>query len=535
VEQEDWTKLPLHVKPVRPLNLQALRNLEVTDGQVRERFNEAARWITEDGMYAKLPSRGYNFAQLERAKLDASDIQKMAEADQVVEIRPEEARGVLHLFAVPELAKGRRRAIKHTRDINERFDKSTLVPCFMPTRAEQSKQAATGKFAISLDFAAWFDQFELAPAVSRRMCFRSSGKAWALTRMPMGQRHAVAIAQGATNILLSFAYPPSVSSQSCIDNVRFVGPKAGVISAATTFVRRCRQVGVTINELPREASVSQLEGLVHQQGDWLGAEYDYAAGKQRVAAKTMTKLHNSWARRDTWTHRQYAAHLGLLFFTASVLRSPLASYYEAIKQLRLRSAALSQNMDLWATPVSFAEGERDSLARWTSHALANTWSSCASPAPTQRFLITDASGWGWGAMFMDTQSGLVRSHGQPWSNEDRLLVDTDASTSAEPEAVLQALRRFIAHSDAGVIAVLTDSTTAKYALGKGYSPSFVVNAIAARVRASFPNLRLEMHHIAGESNPVDGLSRNGSALQPSEARVAAELLIAKVRGEPSAV
>ena len=58
------------------------------------------------------------------------------------------------------------------------------------------------------------------------------------------------------------------------------------------------------------------------------------------------------------------------------------------------------------------------------------------------------------------------------------------------------------------VAVITNSTTARYALPRGYSPSFVVNAIAARCRRDFPSIRLDTYHIAGSSNAVDPLSRN---------------------------
>jgi hypothetical protein len=137
------------------------------------------------------------------------------------------------------------------------------------------------------------------------------------------------------------------ASERCVHAVvhrqRALRRSQGVVQAAANFVRCCRSVGVTINELPNAPEDASLRQLVHQRGDWLGAEYDYAASS---VAKSMKKLAASWGRRAEWTHRQYAAHMGLLFFTASVLRSPLASFYEAIKQLRLRSAALSHEDSL---------------------------------------------------------------------------------------------------------------------------------------------------------------------------------------------
>jgi hypothetical protein len=43
--------------------------------------------------------------------------------------------------------------------------------------------------------------------------------------------------------------------------------------------------------------------------------------------------------------------MGLLFFFASVLHSPLASYFEALKQMRARSAKLTMDDGLWTLPV----------------------------------------------------------------------------------------------------------------------------------------------------------------------------------------
>jgi hypothetical protein len=56
------------------------------------------------------------------------------------------------------------------------------------------------------------------------------------------------------------------------------------------------------------------------------------------------------------------------------------------------------------------------------------------------------------------------------------------------------------------IVVLTDNSTAVYALSKGYSPSFIVNTICNRIGREFPHLELHMRHIPGENNPADGLS-----------------------------
>ena len=71
----------------------------------------------------------------------------------------------------------------------------------------------------------------------------------------------------------------------------------------------------------------------------------------------------------------------------------------------------------------------------------------------------------------------------------------------------RALCRFVRPTDSRPVLVLTDSTTAQHALPRGYSPSFVVNAIAARCRASFQAILVDTQHVPGVHNEVDPLSR----------------------------
>ncbi len=435
----------------------------------------------------------------------------MHAAGQIEEIKGDEVLGHVLVFPVTELAKRRFRIIKHTRDINVKFGSDSLMKTVLPSRAEQSSQAASGKFAICLDFAAYFDAFPMHEEVQRRMCFTADGKTYKLTRMPMGQRHSVAIAQGATDVLLSFEYAQGVTSQSCIDNVRFVGPKAGVIETARRFVERCRQAGCTLNELPSsntaEQDLAMITELTHNKGVWLGAEYDYAAGMQRVAQKSLDKLTTSWRNRASWTYRTFAAHMGLLFFATSICRLHPGSFFEAMKQFRRRSADLTEKPELWDCPLTLSGGEARDLERWTAQASMNPWTPCFDGNPASKVLITDASEWGWGAIFYDVAAGSMKIVSQRWSEGDRLALDVQHSVYAEPEAVFRALCRFVCPLTRQAVAVLSDSTTAVYALGRGYSPSFMVNTIANRCRKGFPNTRLDFYHVAGSLNAVDAYSR----------------------------
>ena len=374
----------------------------------------------------------------------------MRNAGQVERIDPSYAHAGVMMFPALELAKQRRRAIKHTKLINDFFGKDTVPKVTLPSRLDQSSQATKGKWSFQCDFAAYFDQFELAVEIRPLMCFVSNGEAYALTRMPMGQRHSVGIAQGATNILLSFLLPRGVTAQSCIDNVRFVGPRAGVIRAASELIRRCRIVGVSINDLPATNSPQQdcqsVERMVHQQGTWLGAEYDYIHSRQRVADKSIQKLDVSWNNRHSWTSKHYAAHMGLLFFAASVTRHNPGLHFEVMKRYRIRSANLTSDPSAWNTRVDMSSGEMAAMQSWTSAALANAWVPCDHTGPATKLIATDASEWGWGAIFCDLLRGSVLTCSEAWSTLDRQkfsVSDSVYEPEAEPEAVYRALCRFI--------------------------------------------------------------------------------------------
>jgi hypothetical protein len=167
-----------------------------------------------------------------------------------------------------------------------------------------------------------------------------------------------------------------------------VGSKEGVREAALQFVQRCRTVGATINELPSTNTTvedeQQVSGLITQEGEWLGAEYDYQGSRQRLAKKTADKLAASWGARNTWTNRRYAAHMGLLFFATNVLRLRVASHFDALKGLRSRSQMLTADPERWDDPAHLGVAELAALARWTEESSANCYVPCVTGEKPKR-------------------------------------------------------------------------------------------------------------------------------------------------------
>eukprot|EP00760_Papus_ankaliazontas_P029131 PhM_4_TR4145/c1_g1_i2/m.22050 len=201
---------------------------------------------------------------------------------------------------------------------------------------QNKRSVHRGSWAITLDFMAWFDQCLLDTRERPYHCFPYKGKWYRLTRLPMGQRQAVDVAHTVTELIASFPLPEGVFIDVYIDNIRFQSDRVdALVEAALTFVQRCRHVGATINEVPSDADApATLRDLVHEQGEFLGAEYSYKDKAVRVGAKAMAKLRvmNAVVRGAGCTNRNMITLFGLLFFTLQVTGGFDARWYHAMRE-----------------------------------------------------------------------------------------------------------------------------------------------------------------------------------------------------------
>jgi hypothetical protein len=182
------------------------------------------------------------------ADLEAVAVEKMLACGHCEEADPKHILGVVRIFPVPEVAKDRQRIIKHTADINDLYDRDTLMGTKFLSRQTLIDSVRKGRFAITLDFAAWFDEFELGEKVKWYFGFTFRGKTYVLTRLAMGQRQAVDIAAAATDLIMDFPCV-GVHKDAHVDNVRFVSDdKEALVRAVLTFLQRCKTVHATVNE-----------------------------------------------------------------------------------------------------------------------------------------------------------------------------------------------------------------------------------------------------------------------------------------------
>ena len=334
--------------------------------------------------------------------------------------------------------------------------------------------------------------------------FRQGNRRFVATRL------MVFVAVEATRRLLSFPLPAGVQVDDCIDNVRFCGPKDGVLAAAEIFVRRCREVGATLNEVPAEVDIrTALEGLVHQQGDWLGVTMDYLRKRVRLGPKVVEKviwMTEHLKEESVIPARMLAAIFGLLLFSSSVLDLNMSSRFVPLQFLRRFSSDVTNDPSKWEMDVMIPQRTKEELVGWCEAAARNRWEEVLNlEGQPDKILFCDASGWGWGCVCFDTVSGMIETVGQEWTARDG--VDRELSVETEPMGVYMSLVRFASMTARpGIWWVITDSVTAMSIVNAGYSSSWRSNRFAQLLRA-FKHLTIVAKKVEGEMNPADGLSR----------------------------
>ena len=277
---------PLHQKDVKTVRREELDALPVEDPLLKARWERVKRWLTQE---PKEVARGRAL----EAKMTPDEVRLMVAIGHAEKIAAEDVKSTVHLFPTEEKFKKRRRLIKHSKAFNDAFGKDVLENIKMLRAKDLVRTVHDGRYAVCVDFSAWFDQLELDEAVRDYFCFLHQGQWYRLTRVPMGMRTSVDIAHTATEILASFPRAKGVRCDIYVDNVRFLSDsRKDVVAAAAEFIDRCRRVCATINEVPddTESAHDAAERLVTTKGEFLGGDFDYTKKQVRVGKKTIAKL-----------------------------------------------------------------------------------------------------------------------------------------------------------------------------------------------------------------------------------------------------
>jgi hypothetical protein len=495
VKNDDWRHLPYHIKNVSPLNQDQLEQLPASEETVN-RWRTAKKWLTEP--YTKMTRPG----KFVEADLDEAAVTKMLDCGHCVAFDPSEVKGVVRIFPVPEVQKHRQRIIKHTADLNDLYQRDTLMGTKFLSRQSLIDSVRKGRFAITLDFAAWFDEFELGERVRCYFGFTFKGRTYVLTRLAMGQRQAVDIAAAATDLIMDFPCV-GVYRDAHVDNVRFISDDGeALVAAVLTFLQRCETVGATVNEVDPLTRVDHdtVNAMVVTQGTYLGVEFDYAGQRIRVGEKTVKKLEATTAILDSgeFSHRLYLGHMALLFYSSPILNLNVAQHYYAIREYSRISSRLQREPWNLDAPLHMAASRMAVLKKWTREVLRNEWRQVTEKKPTRHVVVVDASKWGWGAVILDLETGAVIQEQEQWGSDYK---GRRKSTWAEPEGIKCVILKAFSKEARTRVLVLTDSAAAKGAFGKGRSMVYALNKAILCVAQERPRARVGSQAHQGNPQP----------------------------------
>ena len=533
--EEDRSEWPIHAKDVGSIDLDALADLPgVPESTTGAKWAEKRRWLEDDDAYAEhnVPVRGG--AGTPTANYRPHWIKRLEETEVVKPIRAKQVRGWTRMYAVPELAKKRFRAIMHTVDINDYCGADTIDHERFPTKLTIAESVHDGEWTVCLDFSAYYYQFALSAPVGRRMCFRWHRRFYCLLKLAMGQRQAVDIAKAATARLLDFPQQ-SRRVMAIIDNVSFTGSRDAVVADAWTFIQRCRAVGATLNEIDvRTATLDDVAKLATQETDWGGVHVDLVAKTASLTAKVVERTRVSWARRERWEWRHYAAHVGLLFWAWGIIDLPMASFFDVLRfNSEVGKTAMARLVDerragglpddamppnpFWSERANVWPSVMPVLQRWTELVLRNEPRAVLPRETPDILLECDASKWGWGCCGLHVPTNTQFVHGAPWSDEMRRRFShkLGESTLAEPLGILHSMAHAQARfPDATRYAITNDNTVAVVSHRRGFnSRSWAINESLRAREELFPARKysVELQHVAGATNIADGVSRGHAA------------------------
>jgi hypothetical protein len=523
-------KLPIHVKAVSRIDLDALEKLPITRPENLANWLDDKRFLVDVSMYESMLGRRFPFKPdldyLPETRVSKVNVDRLEEFDSIYQVAADDVRGFVDLFTVPELHKKRLRAIKHTFEANSVFGKKTLRKLKFPTKKEICEFVLQGSHFAAFDFAAYYDQFTYSPAVGKFFCFRKGKKIYALKNLAMGQRQAVQLAEGVTTMLLDFPERRCKVIRSVIDNVIFVGSYEDVLHDAKIFIARCKAIGCAIND------IEQIERLgpdfyIKTSDDWCGVRIDSDKKTVCLTKKTVDKLAASWENRKNWSWRNFAAHVGLLFWTWGIIEVPIETFHPLLNFISSTSRLLQEDISLWDSPANIFNSVWPNLIEWTTLALANRPREVKPSSSLKWYVVTDASSWGWGYVAFDKSTGSIQSHGQKWSKEQLAKIFSRHSINkikksvySEPLAIYNSLCHLlqddspkdlhISSTERLRVHVATDNSAARHTFARGFaSRSFDINQSIEKLRAAFPSSAFDISYsyIPGYRNPADVFSR----------------------------
>jgi ribonuclease HI len=485
----------------------------------------ANRWCTSPAFYG--PRIVIEPRKIPATTCDPAQLEQLLRADK---IRPHHGpiNGFVNMFTIAQHNKKRLRVIAEP-VINATCDREHIYKVKYPSRLERRARARGAKFEAELDFAAYFDQFELSPDVLSWFVVRSrhpidGATLFTLTRLPMGVTFAPSVAQAVTSALVyPLLHMEGVTVDTCIDNIRVIAREPQqFVHAMRTLLGRIHTAKITLNDAHTwdvpDGELLQRCAVTEAPRIFLGEQYTGDTISNTPAA--VDKLKAALVRFDEgctnapYTKRNFASLVGLMLFMTHTIGVDLARFHTL---LRAYGRIIAETAG-WDEPCLItSDAVRDQLKAMGEEILLNPRVPLPILEPPSRVIEhydaaieVDASGSAWGAIVRITATGDTFTLQQRWS------VSMLHSARAEPTAALRAVQWIRAHLGRNAsVAIITDHIAMasgqrrwNSAYGGFSSTGYHLNEF---YRELYSNGGGQVFYVEGEDNRADGISRDPTA------------------------
>ena len=389
--------------------------------------------------------------------------------------------GAGYVFCVFEEAKRRRRLVHDALTPN--------VMCADPpnprfNRIERVQHLVhEGTYAASLDLKCCYYQYALAKAVRKFFAVRNGSKIYQPTRLSMGFKWAVLIANAALKHWCAVAGISALTSDVYVDNVFVVGEPHVVVPKLERLISVLEKNGYTVG------SVNHGVRIEHR-----GMILDMTAKTAELKQGFVDKLFRKWSSKTVQLWGETRSLIGSLIYGLQVLREPPGCLYHVFK-------FWARNID--RNPAHMAPWWDVVLDQLSSAMRIVHRNTPVRIAPDHRepdeFIVADAC----------TSTGRIAAI---LFSQGRAVFFVQQSTfteiaAMEMEAVSLAVKKWAMPRRA--INILSDSVVTLAAIAKGLSANFHVNSQATALILWMRTAEVQpvLWYINTKINPADPLTR----------------------------
>jgi len=395
----------------------------------------------------------------------------------------------------------RRRVISWPRSVNEaervRLARLKAEGCEvrMPRVEEIRDRGAKAKYAATLDFKKFFQQFELL--VKNFWGVKSGDDYYTLRSMPTGASGPPSLAQLLSTVLLREAVRRTegalnVVDWDCnIDNLRMVSDDLHMLKKAwLQLLMLIKELGITVGDHMEPSDKAYT---------YLGQHFN--AGVVTVAEKAKKKYDRAieLLKKDRLLGADIAAIFGHCIWGSSVVNDPLAPHYYIFKFFRRKSVDMDYDAYYEVWPCI-----RAPWIAWIKLLQTQQYSyRYIDPSTRVVTVYTDASEDGYGIIVFGLDD--TRVVGGKWNDEEKKL----HINILELATVRIALRFLRLATDEPEIIIdwFIDNTTAIAVYKNGRSRTFALNSIVDEILQHTWARTRKVEYIKSGDNPADAPSR----------------------------